>query len=64
MLIEAPQRLRLVTADQENPSGFSDDVEQLDRDYDCQPISRWDEVAERWPNGGRFPSFIFLDQSA
>ncbi len=35
-----------------------------DRDEGPRPGSWWDRVAERWPNGGRFPSFIFIDQSA
>ncbi len=64
MLIEAPRRLILLTSEQEWQPGCYDDDKAADRDEGPRPGSWWDKVAERWPNGGRFPSFIFIDQSA
>lgn len=47
----------------ESPSGFW----EVDREADWVPepptISLWDEIAIRWPPGGRFPSLISIDQS-
>jgi hypothetical protein len=63
MLTESPCRLVLLTSNQERQVGWNGDDEEADRDNGRQPVSWWDKVAERWPNGGRFPSFISIDQS-
>jgi hypothetical protein len=49
---------------QERVPNFQGGEAAADRDEGPRPDSWWDRVAERWPNGGRFPSFIFIDQSA
>lgn len=64
MLIEAPRRLFLLTSNQEQQPDFSGGDAATHRDEGSPPVSWWDKVAERWPNGGRFPSFICIDQSA
>lgn len=63
MLVESPHRLILLTSNQERQLFHGGD-EAADRDEGPRPVSWWDKVAERWPDGGRFPSFIFIDQSA
>ena len=64
MLVESPPRPSLPTSNQEWQAGVPDGDEEADRDEGRQPASWWDKVAERWPNGGRFPSLIFNDQRA
>jgi hypothetical protein len=64
MLVESPRRLILLTSNQERPLDLSVGEENTDRDQGPRPVSWWDKVAERWPNGGRFPSLVFIDQSA
>ena len=62
MLVEVSKRLQLVTSDQGRSSGFFDN--DVETDPGSGQVAWWDKVAERWPNGGRFPSFISIDQSA
>ena len=64
MLVETPCRFVLLTSDQERLPDFQGGDEAADRDEGPRSGSWWDRVAERWPDGGRFPSFIFIDQSA
>ena len=64
MLVEAPRRLMLLPAGPERQPDFYDDHAETDRDEGPRPFSWWDKIAERWPDGGRFPSLIFIDQSA
>jgi len=61
MLIEAPRRFKLLTASQCQPADFSRGDTELERKNDSITVFCWDEVAERWPNGGRFPSLIFSE---
>jgi hypothetical protein len=39
-----------------------DDLE-TDQVKKRRPILGWDEIAQRWPEGGRFPSLVSIDQS-
>jgi hypothetical protein len=64
MLVESPPRQFLLISNQEWQAGVTDGDGEADRDAGCQSASWWDKVAERWPNGGRFPSLIFNDQRA
>ena len=64
MLVESPRKLFLLISNQERQPDFYGGDEAADRDEGPRPVSWWDKVAERWPNGGRFPSFISIDQSA
>jgi hypothetical protein len=64
MLVESPRRLFLLPSNQERQADCYDGDEVADRDEGPRPGSWWDKVAERWPNGGRFPSLICIDQSA
>ncbi len=63
MLIEPPIRVILLTSNLGSQPGVPGGAEKADRDHDRQPVSWWDKIAEKWPNGGRFPSFIGIDQS-
>jgi hypothetical protein len=64
MLVESPPRPFLLTSNQEWQTGVPGGHEEADQDDGRQLASWWDKVAERWPNGGRFPSLIFNDQRA
>ena len=64
MLVESPRRVFLLPSNQERQPGFYGGDEAADRDGGSRPVSWWDQVAERWPDGGRFPSLICIDQSA
>ncbi len=64
MLIESPRRLILLTSNREGQAVLPDGDAAAEQNDDRQTVSWWDKVAERWPDGGRFPSFIFTDQSA
>jgi hypothetical protein len=64
MLTESPCRLVLLTSNQERQADWNGGDEEAERDDGRRLVSWWDRVAERWPNGGRFPSFISIDQSA
>jgi hypothetical protein len=64
MLVKSPRRLILLTSNQERQLSCYDGDEAADRDEGPRSGSWWDKVAERWPNGGRFPSLISIDQSA
>ncbi len=64
MLIEVRRRLILLPSNQERQPEVQGGGEAVDRDEGPQPVSWWDRIAERWPNGGRFPSLISIDQSA
>ncbi len=64
MLVETPCRLILLPSNQERLPDFHGGDEAADRDESLRRDWWWDRVAERWPNGGRFPSLIFIDQSA
>lgn len=63
MLVEVTRRLQLVTPDHDRSAGLADDRLETDRDFGTGPVSWWDKVAERWPNGGRFPSFISIENA-
>lgn len=63
MLVKASQRLHLVTPPEAGSSDFYDDDFETERFPSQRPLPGWDEVAARWPEGGRFPSFIFIDQT-
>ncbi len=64
MLVELPRRLFLLPSNQERqPNCYAGD-EPTDRDEGPRPGWWWDKVAERWPDGGRFPSLICIDQGA
>lgn len=42
---------------------FGGDDLEADQVKQRRPILRWDEIAQRWPEGGRFPSLVSIDQS-
>jgi hypothetical protein len=47
----------------QKPVIFCGDDLEADQVKQHRPISGWDEIAQRWPEGGRFPSLISIDQS-
>ncbi len=64
MLVDLRSASVICAVIQERQPDFQGGEAAADRDEGPRPGSWWDRVAERWPNGGRFPSFIFIDQSA
>lgn len=58
MLAEAAPNLSI---DLERTPDFYTDRQEVEPADGHPPTSLWDEVAKRWPNGGRFPSFIMND---
>lgn len=68
MIVEIYYGLQAVTSlviqPAEGSSGLVDDGLETERDRSHRRLPGWDEVAARWPEGGRFPSFIFIDQTA
>jgi hypothetical protein len=47
----------------QKPAVFCSDDLEADQGKQHRPILGWDEIAQRWPEGGRFPSLISIDQS-
>lgn len=64
MLVDLRSASVICAVIQETGPDFQGGEAAADRDEGPRPGSWWDRVAERWPNGGRFPSFICIDQSA
>lgn len=64
MLVESSQRLIFLPSNQEGHLDLYGGYDDADRDQGPRAVSWWDKVAERWPDGGRFPSLVFIDQSA
>ena len=52
----------LVPIGQKSAYFCGEDLE-ADRTKQHHPIVGWDEIAQRWPEGGRFPSLVSIDQS-
>jgi hypothetical protein len=47
----------------QKPVVFGGDDLEADQVKQRRSILGWDEIAQRWPEGGRFPSLISIDQS-
>ncbi len=61
MLVEPPIRVILLASNLGSQPGVPGGHDDAERKQERQPVSWWDKVAEKWPNGGRFPSLIVAD---